>query len=80
MRLSNMEKLIVHRNKMFIIDKAKLKPASRKEDIYQALYAAIYIEFSGAQYNKDYSELDYIARLNKLNEFAWKWLEERGLK
>lgn len=65
---------------MFTIDKTKLKPVAQKEDIYQALYAAIYLEFSGAHYNQDYANLNYIERLTKLNEFAWKWLEERGLK
>lgn len=80
MRLNNMEQLIIHKNKMFIIDKSKLKPIAKKEDIYQSLYAAIYLEFSGAEYNQDYNNFNYIERLNKVNEFAWKWLEERGLK
>lgn len=75
-----MEQLIYRKNKMFIIDKSKLKPQARKDDVCTALYAAIYEEFSGASYNQDYMSLDYISRLNKLNEFAWKWLEQRGLK
>lgn len=64
---------------MFIIDKAKLKPAAQKEDVCQALYAAIYQEFSGANYNEDYSSLTPLERMNKLNEFARNWLKERKL-
>lgn len=74
-----MGNLIYRKNKMFIIDKSQLKPHAQKEDVYQALYAAIYQEFSGANYNQDYSELTALERMNKLNEFARKWLTERKL-
>jgi hypothetical protein len=74
-----MEKIIYRKNKLFCIDKSKLKPVAQKDNIYIALYAAIYTEFSGAIYNQDYSNLTSIARLDKVNEFALKWLDERGL-
>lgn len=74
-----MEKIIVRRNKMFCIDKSKLKPKALKEDVMIALYAAIFTEFAGAVYNKDYSDLSVLDRLSKVNEFANKWLDERGL-
>lgn len=65
---------------MFIIDKKQLKPAAQKDDVCLALYAAIYKEFSGAVYSDDYSHLTSLEKMNKINEFAWKWLEQRGLK
>jgi len=40
-----MEKVIIRKNKLFIIDKSKLKPEARKEEIFNALYAAVYEEF-----------------------------------
>lgn len=64
---------------MFVIDKSKLKPKAQKDDIMTALYAAIYTEFSGAVYNEDYMNLGVSDRLSKVNEFAYKWLNERGL-
>lgn len=75
-----MDQLIYRQNKMFCIDKDLLKPAARKDDVCNALYAAIYTEFSGAVYNADYKDLSNLQRLEKINEFAWKWLEQRGLK
>lgn len=64
---------------MFVIDKSKLKPKALKDDVMIALYAAIYIEFAGAVYNDDYMNLGIVDRLAKVNEFANKWLDERGL-
>ena len=75
-----MDNLIYRKNKMFIIDKSLLKPKAQREDVYTALYAAIYTEFSGATYNDDYANLTPLEKMRKLNEFAWKWLEQRGLK
>lgn len=75
-----MEKIIYRKNKLFCIDKSKLKPEAQTPEVCSALYAAIYSEFSGAIYNKDYNNLTSLERLNKLNEFATEWLEERGLK
>lgn len=75
-----MEKLIYRKNKLFIIDKSKLKPAAKKDEVCNALYAAIYEEFSGAVYNDDYKDMSSVDRLWKMNDFAWKWLEKRGLK
>lgn len=74
-----MDNIIYRKNKMFMIDKSKLKPAARKDDVCVALYAAIYQEFSGANYNQDYSNLTPLERMNKLNEFARNWLAERKL-
>ena len=74
-----MEKIIYRKNKMFCVDKAKLKPKAQKEDVILALYAAVYEEFSGAVYNKDYADLNPMEKLEKVNEFANAWLSQRGL-
>ena len=42
-------------------------------------YEAIYTEFSGANYNADYANLTNLEKFQKVNEFANKWLDERGL-
>ena len=74
-----MEQVIYRRNKMFCIDKSKLKPEGQKNDILLALYAAIYSEFSGASSNPDYMHLNALERLEKVNLFANNWLIKRGL-
>lgn len=74
-----MEKIVYRKNKMFCIDKSKLKPEAQKNDIITALYAAIYTEFLGANYNADYKDLSSLERFEKLNEFAFNWLSTRGL-
>lgn len=74
-----MEKIIYRKNKMFCIDKSKLKPEAQKNDVTTALYAAIYTEFSGANYNKDYENLSSLEKFEKVNDFAVDWLNKRGL-
>jgi hypothetical protein len=74
-----METIVYRKNKMFCIDKAKLSQKARKDEIINALYAAIYTEFAGANYNDDYKNLNSLERLTKINEYANKWLSERGL-
>lgn len=74
-----MENIIYRKNKMFCIDKGKLKPEAQKNDVITALYAAIYTEFSGAIYNSDYKDLSNLEKFIKVNEFANDWLNKRGL-
>jgi len=74
-----MENIIYRKNKLFCIDKSKLKPQAQKNDVCTALYAAIYTEFAGANYNQNYMSLSPLEKLNKVNEFAIKWLDDRGL-
>lgn len=75
-----MENIIYRQNKMFCIDKTKLSERARSNDIINALYAAIYAEFSGASKNDEYKNLTPLEKLNKVNEYANKWLRQRGLK
>ncbi len=73
-----MEKVIYRRNKLFIIDKEKIKPHGRKTEVYNALYAAIYTEFQGASNNPNYKDLTNLDKLDQVNTFAFNWLKERG--
>ena len=73
-----MKQVIFRKNKLFIIDKEQLKPASRRPDILNSLYAEIYTEFSGASYNPNYENLTNLEKFNKVNEFAYNWLKSRG--
>lgn len=75
-----MENIIYRQNKLFCIDKNKLSQKARKDEIINALYAAIYTEFAGASKNQDYKDLTSLEKLVKINEYAHKWLNERGLK
>lgn len=73
-----MKQVILRKNKLFIIDEEQLKPAARRPDILNALYAEMYTEFSGASKNPLYEKLTSLEKFNKLNEFAFNWLNKRG--
>lgn len=73
-----MEKVIYRKNKFFIIDKDKIKPHGRRDDVYNALYAAIYVEFQGASDNPNYKDLTNLDKLEQVNTFAYNWLKQRG--
>ena len=74
-----MEQLVYRRNKLFVIDKSKLKPEAKSDNVCNALYAAIYSEFVGASTNPKYKGLNLKEMMEKLNEFSWDWLKQRGL-
>lgn len=74
-----MKQYIIRRNNQFIINKAILKEEANRSDIHNALYAAVYSEFAGANRNKDYKHMTGLERFNEVNKFAEKWLKERGL-
>lgn len=73
-----MEKVIYRKNKLFVLDKSKLKPQGKREEVYNGLYAAIYSEFQGASVNDIYKDLTSLDRLEQVNEFAYNWLKQRG--
>jgi hypothetical protein len=73
-----MENIVIRRNRQFIIDSSKLKPEANRTDVINGLYAAIYDEFKGASKNKVYMKLTPLELIKKLNEFAYKWLKDRG--
>lgn len=74
-----MKQIIYRKNKMFIIDKDQLKPQGKREDVYNALYAAIYSEFQGASENPNYEKLTSLEKLQQINAYAYNWLKTRGL-
>ena len=74
-----MKQVIYRKNKLFVIDKEQLKPNARRDEIYNALYAAMYTEFQGASNNPAYSNLNNLEKLDAINAFAYNWLRTRGL-
>lgn len=73
-----MENIIFRKNKLFILDKEKLKPHAKKDEVYTALYAAIYTEFQGANKHPNYKDLTNLDKINEVNAFAYNWLQKRG--
>lgn len=63
---------------MFVIDDKKLSPKARDIPVKNGLYAAVYEEFFGASENPKYKNLSTLQLFNKMNEFAEKWLKDRG--
>lgn len=72
--------LIYRKNGKFFIDQSQLKIESRKTEICNALYEAIYKEFMGASENSVYKSLTPLEKMQKLNDFAHDWLKNRGLE
>ncbi len=74
-----MRQLIYRQNSQFVIDQSQLKPAAKKQDVINALYGAIYLEFRGANKNSKYENKTNLERFQLINEFAKDWLAKRGL-
>ncbi len=64
---------------MFVIDKSQIKASVNKDEICNALYGAIYTEFAGASKNPRYQGLNPKTMMEKVNTFAFEWLDEREL-
>lgn len=71
--------VLYKRNGLFIIDETKLAAGGRNNEVKAALYGAVYEEFLGASENPKYKDLSTLDRFNKLNDYATKWLQDRGL-
>jgi hypothetical protein len=74
-----MKTIIYRKSKMFCIDKSKLSKKANNNEIINALYASIYDNFLGAAKNPSYKGLNPKEMLEKVNEYANKWLKSRGL-
>lgn len=74
-----MKTIIYRKNRMFVIDKSQLIAAANREDICNALYAALYTEFKGASKNPRYLDRTPKDMLTEINIFANDWLKSRGL-
>ena len=71
--------MVYRKNKMFIIDKSKIKSDTKIDEICSSLYAEIYTEFNGASKNPKYKHLASKDMLEEMNKFAYLWLKKRGL-
>jgi len=75
-----MVQVVYRQNNMFIIDKDLIiGPVNKKDQVCNALYAAIYTEFLGANENPTYKNQTHFQRVKALNKFAYDWLKSRGL-
>jgi hypothetical protein len=72
--------VIVRKNRLFCIDEAVLPAAANRAPIKGALYAAIHEEFKGAALSEHYGRLTPEQRMAKINDYAWKWLKDRGFE
>lgn len=70
--------VIVRKNRFFSIDENILPEKANKTPIKLALYAAIHEEFKGAAFSKAYKNLTPEQRIQRVNDYAWKWLTDRG--
>jgi len=74
-----MKTIIVRKNRLFTIDRSVLKEEAKRDDICNALYAAVYLEFIGASKNPTYRDKTPKDLLLEVNKFANKWLQKKGL-
>jgi hypothetical protein len=70
--------VIIRKNRFFSIDEKVLPEKANKTNIKLALYAALHEEFKGAAFSTSYKHLTPEKRIQQMNNFAWKWLEDRG--
>jgi len=72
--------VIVRKNRLFCIDEKVLPTAANTTPLKGALYAAIHEEFKGAAFSDAYKNLTVQQRMQAINDYAWKWLSDRGFK
>lgn len=70
---------VFKRGARIVLNKEALSEEAQTTEIMNALYAAIYIEFSGATKSPKYSEMTLKDKISAVNDFAFNWLKERGL-
>lgn len=72
--------IVYRKNKLFCINRDALPKSAQREDVIQALYAVISVEFRGAEENDKYRGLSFDSKMKLLNEFVKNWLTIRGYK
>lgn len=65
--------------RLFKLDESQLPPESRRVDVINDLYYALFKEFAGAAVSKKYKHLNNQQKMEELNKFAENWLKERQL-
>lgn len=63
---------------MFKVDTAQLSTKANTPSVINALYADLYTEFLDAQYSPKYGKLDLKQRMQAVNDYARKWLQDKG--
>lgn len=72
--------LIYRQNRLFKIDVEQLPKKAKTSAIINSLYIAIYKEFCDAAISEKYNKLSYLQKMEAVNQFAQKWLEDKGFK
>lgn len=72
--------LVFRQNRFFKIDTAQLSQKANNPAVINGLYADLYLEFSGADKSGKYGNMTYLERIDAVNAYANKWLEDRGFK
>ena len=70
--------LIYRQNRFFKINTDQLSTKANTPAVMNALYADLYIEFTDAQYNPKYMNMDLVTRMNAVNDYARNWLTDKG--
>lgn len=70
--------LVYRQNRLFKLEESELPVKARTAQIKNALYAAIYTEFTDAQYNPKYEHTNLLQRMQAVEAFARKWLKDGG--
>lgn len=74
-----MQPLIIRKNRLFVIDETVLPEKAKKPQYRLALYAAMHDEFKGAIESEKYCNMTPAEKMQHINDFAWKWLQDRKL-
>lgn len=72
--------LVFRQNRLFKIDASQLPEKAKSPAVVNGLYADLYIEFSGAEKSGKYGHMTLVERMDAVNAYAQKWLEDRGFK
>lgn len=70
--------LVYRQNRLFKLDTDQLPARAKVSSVMNALYAALYEEFLGAQFSGKYGNMDLVTRMQAVNDFASQWLIDKG--
>jgi len=72
--------LVYRQNRLFKINLNELPEIAKNTETLNALYAALFLEFRGAEENDKYNKKSYTERMEAINNFAENWLKKQGYK
>jgi hypothetical protein len=73
-----MRPLVFRQGSMFKIDLNQLPTKAKNNQVINALYADIYLEFLQANSNPKYARLTVAEKLQAVNTYATNWLKDKG--